>query len=368
MINLIKKENLNKEELEKLDEYFYNHIDELLTLSNNVIINFIESCENIIGYSLSKRELRYELSNETIALSLIFDESELDSYLKNFELIQAFDVEDYELGHSLGDYYLEKNDKEKAMYYYGKTFKEGFNLCHENYFYALERYLDLLGDNSINLLKKLIKSSPRDEEYSLNFIDTYLLLIVRLEKYSDEYLHYINEGIKVAIPVVREHQKYSQNRTTFSDTDEERDLCELLALKMEYYVHKDDYINAYKIYKELTIEIGKSDCTRYYHARDLYYRQMLEKMSNTYPELKFFENIGHKKFRIQEKIDQLKLNQIITLEKENGMTFKFKIVNIYEKNDITIVPILPILNEGGRIYTKLSVENDEKYLTNSLNN
>ena len=43
MLELIKKKDLTKEELELLDHYFFNdHIEELLLIDNKDIISFIE--------------------------------------------------------------------------------------------------------------------------------------------------------------------------------------------------------------------------------------------------------------------------------------------------------------------------------------
>ena len=89
-------------------------------------------------------------------------------------------------------------------------------------------------------------------------------------------------------------------------------------------------------------------------------------MSVDYPELKFFEDIGYYKFKIVTQANDLKIDQEITLQKKNGLTFNFKIVEIYNKTEITIVPTLPLLGKGGRIFTELLIENDNLYLINKL--
>lgn len=367
MREMLKKTNLTKKELEELDNYFLNgKIYELDFVDNEIIIRFIENCEKILGYSLCKIELREHLSSKALIIKDLFLEKNLDSYNKIIELIDYFSFYDWGLKYSIGDYLQREGKKEKAIEYYKKAFKKGFDLCDENYYDSLERYLTLLNKNPSEELKELIANTPKDGKYSLDFINTYLLLIVNLEKFSDEYLYYINEGIKVAKIVVKELQKYTRNRNSFSDTDEERDLCELITLKMEYYVEKKDYIKAFDLYKSLTDEIGKSDCTRYYHARDRYYLQMLKYMSEDYPELKFFDDIGYYEFKVISEEKTFKINQEIILQKENGMTFKFKITNIYEKEDITIVPLLPLIGEGGKIFTCLNEKDDGLYLKNVL--
>ena len=370
MLNLIKKENYTKEELEQLDRYFDDEkkVVELLKVDNKTIIRFIESCEETLGYCLCKISLEYYISGETGDAKYDVDESKLDYYEKMIELINYFSFLDFGLLYAIGDYFLNKGDEEKALTYYKRIFKKGFNLCSHNYFRSLVRYLKLLKINPSNILKELIENSEKDGKYSTDFIDTYLLLIINLIKFSDEYFHYINEGIKIATPVVRKLQEKTKNRNYFSDTHEERDLCELVALKLEYYVEKKNYAKAYEAYKELTDEICRSDCTRYYHARDKYYRQLLDDMSVDYPELKFFNNIGYAKFKILGSDFPLFKNQNITLEKENGIRFKFKILYTDETENLIIVPLLPIIGEGGRMSVEHKIINGTHYLINRLSN
>ena len=59
------------------------------------------------------------------------------------------------------------------------------------------------------------------------------------------------------------------------------------------------------------------------------------------------------------------LNKEITLKKEDGKTFKFKVVRIHEDN-VTIVPLLPELGEGGFIFTSLENKDKKTYLVNQL--
>lgn len=367
MKELIKKESWTEEELEKLDDYYHEKFDELMENDSKDIIRFIDTCHDVKSYSMAFMTLHFEATSNTIGFSMLFEEENLDQYLKLYEIIQYYELEDFELGYTLGDYYKEKGDNEKALYYYANQFKEGFDLCHANYYYALCRYLEIYQGDKIKLLEALIKSSPKDGEYSLDFINTYLKLIVNLDKNSEEYINYINEAIEVATPVVREYQKFTVNRKSFSDSDEERDLCELIALKMEYYVNKKDFVKAMEQYHILTYEIGRSDCTRYYHARDKFYLEMLKEMKKDYPELSFFEDLGHAKLRIIEPIDDINdyLNKEITLEKENGQQYKFIINQIYD-NWVYCHPNLPLVGKGGNLITDFEIEDGIKYLINQI--
>ena len=366
---MINKYCFTKEELEKIDLYFSeNDVDLLLQYDNNCIIRFIDACIEVLGHSLAKEKLADYITYTTLTVGCEFDEEKIDEYDKILELIEYFSFDDFGLAYTLGDYYYKLNNPKNAIKYYQKIFKKGFNLCWDNYYESLVNYFDVLAENGVEILKELIKFSPRDGVFSLDLIKTYLTLIVNLGKFSDEYIKYIFEAIDVALVVVREYQKTSHNFTVFSNSDEENCLCELITLKMEYYVHKGEFLKAFETYKELTDEIGRSDCTRYYHARDKYYKEMLSKMSETYLELKFFEDIGHKSFRVVEKIEDINsyLNKEITLENENGMRFKFVVICVYDLTDVTIAPILPLLGEGGRIFARLDKVGEQFILTNKL--
>lgn len=365
MLELLEKEKLTEEELRKIDCYYdRDKMNELLLLDNESIIKFIEKCEEVLGYSLCKIELDYYLAMETCEAKCCIDEEKIDYYNKILELINRLNLFDCGLTYSIGDYYLNIGQKEEALKYYKNSFKKGFDLCDSNYFYSLENYLRLLDKKPVTELKELIANSKRNGKYSLDFIDTYLLLIINLEKFSDEYLKYINEAIKIATVVVRDYQKTHQGQRFYSDTDEERDLCELLALKLEYYVHYKEYLKAYEMYKELTYEIGRSDCTRYYHARDKFYRDMLNDMSEEYPELKFFDDIGYYKFKVVGNVNTFEVDQKITLEKADGLTFDFNVVHLYEEREIIMVPNLPLLGEGGRMFFEIIEEDGNTYFIN----
>ena len=367
MKELIKKETWTKEELEQLDDYFYEKYDELMEIDNKDIIRFLDICEEVLGYSMTYMTLKFETTSNTIGFSMLFDEENLDEYLKLYELIRYFELEDFELGYTLADYYKEKGDNEKAIYYYENLFKEGFDLCHSNYYYALCRYLEIYEGDKNEFLKKLIAASPRDGEFSLDFINTYLQLIINLDKNSIEYLNYINEAIEVATPVVREYQKFTIDRSSVSDSDEERDLCELITLKMEYYVNKDMYKEAMEQYHILTNEIGRSDCTRYYHARDKFYLELVVRMSKDYPELSFFKDLGYAKLKIVEQIEDIKDHhkKELTLEKENGEQYKFIVTNVYD-DWVYLQPNLPSIGKGGILITDLVIEDGIKYLVNKI--
>lgn len=370
MKELLKKESYTKEELQQLEDYFSEekNIPELLELGNEKIFQLTDSICDELGYTLIINELKFYILELTVDAKCIFSESDLDKYLQCFEIIKYFELEDIGMGFVLGDYYLRENEKDKALYYYEYTFKPGFDLGLYGYFYSLERYINLLdASKRVDVLKALVRNTPKSDRYELDYVDTYLLLIINLDKKSEEYLNYIEEAIKLVLPIVRDYQERNKNRRHFSDTDEERDLCELIALKMEYYVEKKDYCKSMELYHELTKEIGRSDCTRYYHARDRFYLNMLNYMKEKYPEVEFLLDIGYKTFEVVEEVNDINsfLNKEITLLDAEGRTLKVIVDYIYE-DDVNVKPVLPLIGEGGKIFTEIIKERNKTYLKNRL--
>ena len=363
MKDLIKKEEFTKEELEQIDNYFsLGRNEELFKLDNQTIIKFIEKCEDELGYCLTSNILEDFLVIEATDAKLLFDKENIDYYHKVLEMVEYLSLESAvsQILCSLGDYFYNNDNVSEAMKYYKKAFKNGFNLCGENYYNSLVNYLKSLNKNPSAELKELIKSSPKDDTYSLDFTNAYLLLIINLEKFSDEYISYINEAIDVTTIVVRNYQK---NKTTFEfdcGSDEERNLCELIALKMEYYVEKKDYIETFKTYDRLTDEIALSNCTRYYHARSKFYHQMIVYMTEEYPEIIFLKNIRDCKFKIIKDTKYISNGDIITLEKEDSSTFQFKVTQAFD-DEYVIRPILPLIGDGESLFVKLSYEEDGEF-------
>ena len=366
MINLIKKETYTEKELNELDLYFDTHIEEFFDLDNDIIVRFITTCENTLGYSLTNVTFENHVCSIICDEKYNVDEEKLEYYEKLLDLVTRLSYWDVGLFHALGDHYYYKKENDKAISYYDRVFKKGFDLSNIQYFDSLVNYLRLLNINPSEKLKELIINSPNTSNLDINAIDTYLLLIINLEKFSDEYLSYINKATNIAKKVVRKLQETNTNPHYWSDSDEERDLCELVALKFEYYVNKKDYVNAMASYNELTEEIGRSDCTRYYHARDKFYQEMIDDLANTYKELKFFDDLGYKSFKVLENVSSFKENDTITLEKDNGLRYSFKVSRVYDDKDVVLTPTLPIIGEGAHLFLSIVYKDNILYLENRL--
>lgn len=362
MKELINKDVLSPEEALKLDHYFEENIKELLYHKTEDIIRIITKILETLTYSLCKNELEKYILNDTIGIQYFFDVEYIDLYFKYFDLIEHFNFDDFGVGYTIADYFYDDGKMDNALSFYKRAFREGYNLCNLGYYYSLRRYLEMLNKNPVEELIKLISASERDDEYSLDFVNTYLLLIINLDKKDPRYIHYIKEAIDVAMIVVENDYLSGSG---LSDTDEERNLCELYSLEFEYYVDNKEYLKAYAIYHELTELIQISGSMRYYHARDLFYRKMLKSMSDDYPELKFFDDIGNNKFKVLAHVDELEqlLNREIELENRTGERFKFTVTSISE-DEAVIVPILPLLGLGAPIFTTPILVKSCVYLEN----
>lgn len=356
MEDLLYKKLITEEEATKLDDFLNDNFVDSLKMDNKDIIRIIDNIEDIIGVSMFRLSLDWFLSEEALHAD-VGDRSKHELYYKYAELISYFEFDDYGFVLSLADE-IANSDREFAIKLYEHTFSNHLNY-DEGYYYKLVKYFKLLNINPKDLLIEMINNTEEVYKYSLDFINSCLLLIINLGKNDSRYLKYIDMAIPYALKAVENYRKTSR-RVVFSDSDIERDLCELIALKFEYFVNKKDYVTAFKLYKELTKEIGKSDCTRYYHARDLFYYRMLSYMKEEYEELKFFDDFKYDNFEVVEKINDINkhVKKTITLKNSKGYLMKFKIINIYE-NSITLVPILPLLGEGGLVFLCIDLEDDK---------
>lgn len=363
MEKLLKKHTLSIKEAQDLDYYLDKDVhDTCYSMDNKIIISAIKKIEDVLEYSCFKLSLQHLLYQETIDAKFSFYEEDLEQYEKYHELIYTLNLDDCGLAYCLGDYYLDK-DKQKAIYYYESIFKKGFDLSSYGYYESLNRYLKSLEKSPVPYLIDLIENTPKTkkEDWNNDYLNTFLLLIINLKKSDPRYIEYINKGIDIAYKMVKIYQDAHNPKWDYSD--EEKNLCELLALKFEYYVINKEYVKAFEQYNILTTEIASSNCTRYYHARDKFYYDMLKIMSEEYPELVFFENFRAKKLEIQEDVKDINnyLNKSITLKDEEGKNFKF-IIKYINNDYINIVPILPLIGEGGSIFRLLKKENQKLYL------
>ena len=147
MKDLIKKETLTPEELEQIDNYFsFGKNDELMELDNQTIINFIGKCQNVLGYCLTLNILEDFLVIEATDAKFLFDSKNMEYFHKILELVEYLSLESAvsQMLCTLGDYFYNNDNTLEAMKYYKKAFKNGFDLCGDEYSKSLSNYLKLL--------------------------------------------------------------------------------------------------------------------------------------------------------------------------------------------------------------------------------
>ena len=342
MKDLIKKENLTLQELVDLDNYYFKNIDEFLSFDDDTIVNFRELVEKEGIKSLTKEELIIHLSTQGIYAKVLFESDEVDEYKKGYNLSKrlGLDYSDYSIG--FANYYFNENNKEMALKYYKEAFAIGFDLNKYDYFYSLERFFTMQSINPAPYIRKMLDVIDI-KDFSNDLIDTYLLMIVNLEKTNENYIKYIDEAIKYSKQL--NEQCKIDNPYEYEDSDEARNLCELLTLKFEYYVIHKEFVKAFEVYEVLTKEIEDSQARRYYHSRDRYYEQMLYSLSKLHPEVNFVLEMKNEELMVVEDIEDINdyLHKVVTLQNQYGETFKFEIEFIYKGVSISLMPILPII-------------------------
>ncbi len=272
MLKKVLKKELSPRELETADKQLADNID--LTVSQyggGEIAEAVGLIKEVLGKSTLDGKLQSYISYESACARELIDEDNLQDYVKYYEIAKRLGYDAADLALSLGDFYNRAGDGERALRHYKETFTRGFDLCRYGYSRSLSEYAEMIGADAVKELKMLIQTSPRSEDYCIDFSNTYLLLLSMMEQKSTEYLEFLNEAIDVTRPLARENR----SRDVLSDSDEERNLCELLSLKLEYYVDRRDCQMAKAAYDELTDEIARSGCVRYYHARDEIYNNMI---------------------------------------------------------------------------------------------
>ena len=111
MVNLIYKDNLTSDELKRLDDYFFGkHLEELLTVDNNVIIKFINKTEKEFGVCFTKTDLYSSLYSLVFDYKLFFEEEFIPKYKKVLELMNYLGIEDPGLSYILADHYYYENN------------------------------------------------------------------------------------------------------------------------------------------------------------------------------------------------------------------------------------------------------------------
>lgn len=349
MEKIIDKEKYNKEDLLQIEYYYLDNFDQFVNLDERIIVkvyNFLleekSESELLIKYIEYVNQVGFDAG-------YLFNEEELGLYLKIYRICEQINYINFNLNKGLISYYENINSL-KTYSIYEKTFTYGFDLYNNyEYFDCLEKYLDIYKGDKVKLLKHLIEYSPKENEGSIDTCYTYLYYI-NLSTNEGDRLQCIEEEIRLAKSLV-EHEREHNSEVDWSDSEEERCLCEGLSLLMEYYLSNKDYQKVMDTYWELTEEIRKSDCVRYYHIRDKIYYEMLIELSNVKREFKFFKDLKNDTYLCHTSIKDLSLfvNKEITLYNTSGEVCDFVLKSIFDEKYLIVVPIISMFENNGYI-------------------
>ena len=363
LLKKIATKEISNDDIEQIDTYYSEHIDELLILDNDTIASIVETSNNLLSYSLIVSGLRSHIFDEEINAKCFFDEDNINDYNRYIDLCIKLDLDYAGFSMSIANYYLYNSDKTNALRYYELTFKPGFQLNRYDYYDHLINYLDLSGKDRLEIVDSLIKGHKFVTKFELDYVYV-LLLRAKLTPFSDiERLNYVNKAIEAAQQLVDYYRSItSKNYNDFSNSEEEQALCEAISHKLEYYVKNKDYVNGMKMFHELTEEIGRSDCTKYYHFRDYCYKELLEDLSKIYPEIEFCLSEQDSLY-IEDSFTEAKelVGKEITLRNGNNATFKYK-VNFVDNSSWSVAPVLPLVGTGKSSLKTYKYENNQHML------
>lgn len=359
-------DSLTQDEVYSIDDSLCEFTEELIFALDDCdikyVISYIESKNNYSFFSSSVHDFLVSQGSDA---TICFDEEQVEKYELLNKLNSTLSYEEMYFPLALGEYYFNK-DKEKSYAYYKSVFDNGLPFRHREYYYHLDRYL-LLVSNPLEVVSDLLKrkySFKNDRElYNLEYLYVQIKALKLMGKEHEYYLTFLKDVRAFAQQLAFEVEEERKERKTQNyDTDEERAHCELLSMLLEYFVFVKDVRLFYLYYRFLTDVIRCSGCTRYYHARDMYYYKMLERMKEDYPSLDFFDTIKSENLYLpsEENVDNLADKKII-LTNESGKTFEFKVV-FASDNQLTLSPIISVYGAYGEIIARIYQDEKGKYL------
>ena len=173
---------------------------------------------------------------------------------------------------------------------------------------------------------------------------------------GEGYLRELDAAISAAEDVV---EKYRRGPVPdWSDSDEERAYLELLCDRLAFFVEKGDALRAMEEYRHVTEVIGQSDCTRYYHARDYYYRRLLKSLQEKEPALCLAASDYKGRRRI---VGDLRVGEDVTVSAEER-SLSFRVLS-KSGNGATLAPHLGgALGMGGPLFVTLGMDDGGLYI------
>jgi len=199
------------------------------------------------------------LMSEADCARVFISEDNLDGYIEYYNEAKKRGLDTAGFALAIADCYLDMGKRELAEDYYRRVFLPGFDLSRFGYAESLLSYLELISSSKKDLLRTLIESSPKAEKYYSDLPKTYLMLIAELEGAKEEYIGFTDRGIELTRSIVsRDYES--------GESDTARILCELLSIKLEYYINRGKTDIAERVKAELLSVIGDYGCYSYHTA------------------------------------------------------------------------------------------------------
>lgn len=358
--------DINQDEVCSIDDSLCEFTEELIFgLDDSDLKYVIDSIESKNGYSFFSSSVHDYLVSQGSDASICFDEEQVEKYELLNKLNSTLGYEEMYFPLALGEYFFNK-DKEKSYAYYKSVFDNGLPFKQGKYYYHLDRYL-LLVSNPLEVISDLFKrkySFKNDRElYNLEYLYVQIKALKLMGKEHQYYLDFLKDVRAFAQQLAFEVEEERKEKKTHNyDTDEERAHCEALSMLLEYFVFVKDVRLFYFYYRFLTDVIRSSGCTRYYHARDMFYYKLLERMKEDYPSLDFFDTIKYQNLYLPsgENVENL-VDKKVMITNESGKSFEFKIISA-TSNQVTISPIISVYGAFGDILAHIYEDEKGKYL------
>lgn len=308
------------------------------------VISLIRQIEEAWGFSECSLELDFFLKDESLLSADMLGEENEETYRKYHAWSMALYEDGARFGRVLGDYFF-GIDPRRAETYYRDAFLHTAP-ADEVEFESFCRFLSVAEDKNA-----ILDRAAEGESVTLGrvWVLTKRLRVGREEGRfaGDAYLAELDRAISVAEALVAEYRRgYVPD---WSDSDEERAHLELLCDRLAYFVEGGDAPRAMEEYRRITDAIGASDCTRYYHARDYFYRKLLKRLVKETPALALATSDYEGRRRVE---GELREGADVTV-RDGGLSLSFRVTS-QSGNGATLFPHLGgELGLGGPLFVTL---------------
>ena len=348
----LKNGTLSPEEAVLWEEELAKEPEALLSWECEALLSLVYLVRREAGIGAVEAALGALLREESLVSADMLSEENEETYRKYHAWSREILWDGALFGILLGDYFF-GIDPVRAEGYYREAFAAA-SPSDEVEFEAFCRYLSLVEDKDGVLDRAAASASGVGGVW----VRTKRLRMGRESGRfaGEDYLGELDAAILAAEEVV---EKYRRGYVPdWSDSDSERAHLELLCDRLAYFVDAGDAPRAMEEYRRVTDAIGRSDCTRYYHARDYYYRRLLSALQEKTPALGLAMANWEGRRRIAGDLEVGK--DVTVWAGELSLSFR---VLAKSGNGATLAPHLgEELGLGGAIFVTLGMDEEGLYI------